>query len=126
MLGTTTDRAGRALVSAFMDIPEAPNVFVAGDAAMITQNGHPVPGVAQAAIQQGRFVGHVVANRQGTQGWSTFSIPQQRQYGGGRQELRRPRGRSFAHKRLSDLAGVGRAACARVAAASEPFPRSNT
>jgi len=57
MLGTKIDRAGRACVGAFMDIPEAPNVFVAGDA------GHPVPGVAQAAIQQGRFVGHVIANR---------------------------------------------------------------
>jgi NADH:ubiquinone reductase (H+-translocating) len=64
MLGTKTDRAGRAFVGAFMDIPEAPNVFVVGDAATImTQDGHPVPGVAQAAIQQGRFVGHLIANR---------------------------------------------------------------
>jgi NADH dehydrogenase len=63
MLGTTTDRAGRALIGPFMDIAEAPNVFVVGDAAAMTQDGHPVPGVAQAAIQQGRFVGHVVANR---------------------------------------------------------------
>src|SRR5258708_24548892 len=63
MLGTQTDRAGRAFVGAFMDIPDAPNVFVAGDAATMTQDGHPVPGVAQAAIQQGRFVGQVIANR---------------------------------------------------------------
>jgi NADH dehydrogenase len=63
MLGTTTDRAGRASVGAFMDIAEAPNVFVVGDAATITQDGHPVPGVAQAAIQQGGFVGHLIANR---------------------------------------------------------------
>jgi NADH:ubiquinone reductase (H+-translocating) len=63
MLGTTTDRAGRALVGAFMDIPEAPNVFVVGDAATMTQDGHPVPGVAQAAIQQGGFVGNLIANR---------------------------------------------------------------
>src|ERR1700744_5115337 len=63
MLGTKTDRAGRAFVGAFMDIPEAPNVFVVGDASTMTQDGHPVPGVAQAAIQQGRFVGHVIANR---------------------------------------------------------------
>ena len=63
MLETTTDRAGRALVGAFMDIPEASNVFVVGDAATMNQEGHPVPGVAQAAIQQGRFVGNVIANR---------------------------------------------------------------
>jgi NADH dehydrogenase len=63
MLGSTTDRAGRALIGPFMEIAEAPNVFVVGDAAAMTQDGHPVPGVAQAAIQQGRFVGHVIANR---------------------------------------------------------------
>jgi NADH dehydrogenase len=63
MLGTKTDRGGRAIVGAFMDIAEAPNVFVAGDAARVAQDGQPVPGVAQAAIQQGRFVGHVIANR---------------------------------------------------------------
>jgi NADH:ubiquinone reductase (H+-translocating) len=63
MLGTKTDRAGRAFVGALLDIPEAPNVFVAGDAATITQDGHPVPGVAQAAIQQGKFVGRVIASR---------------------------------------------------------------
>src|SRR3954454_2653302 len=63
MLGTTMDRAGRALVGPLLDIAEAPGVFVVGDAAAITQDGHPVPGVAQAAIQQGRFVGQVIANR---------------------------------------------------------------
>ena len=63
LLGTQVDHAGRACVGAFLDIPEAPNVFVAGDAATMTQDGHPVPGVAQAAIQQGRFVGRVIANR---------------------------------------------------------------
>jgi NADH:ubiquinone reductase (H+-translocating) len=63
MLGTTMDRAGRALVGPFLDIPEAPDVFVVGDAAAMTQDGHPVPGVAQAAIQQGRFVGRLIAHR---------------------------------------------------------------
>ncbi len=63
MLGTTSDRSGRALVGPYMDIPEAPNVFVAGDASSVIQDGGPVPGVAQAAIQQGRFIGRVIANR---------------------------------------------------------------
>lgn len=63
MLGTTLDKAGRALVGSFLDISEAPNVFVVGDAAAMTQDGHPVPGVAQAAIQQGRFVGALIARR---------------------------------------------------------------
>lgn len=63
MLGTKSDRVGRALVSPFLDIPGTRDVFVVGDAASITQDGHPVPGVAQAAIQQGRFVGRLIANR---------------------------------------------------------------
>jgi NADH dehydrogenase len=75
MLGTKTDRAGRAFVGPFLDVPEAPDVFVAGDAAAMIQDGHPVPGVAQAAIQQGRFVGHLIANRaRGTAGFATWLV----------------------------------------------------
>ncbi len=40
-------------------IVDAPGVFVTGDAALVMQNEHPVPGVAQAAIQEGRYVGSV-------------------------------------------------------------------
>jgi NADH dehydrogenase len=61
MLGTQTDRAGRALVSPFLKVVDAPGVFVAGDAASVMQCGHPVPGVAQAAIQEGRYVGRLIA-----------------------------------------------------------------
>src|SRR5215813_7732044 len=61
MLGTKTDRAGRALVDPFLKVVEAPGVFVVGDAASLMQNGHPVPGVAQAAIQEGKYVGRLIA-----------------------------------------------------------------
>src|SRR5215831_1303923 len=61
MLGTKTDRAGRALVDPFLKVVDATGVFVVGDAASVMQNEHPVPGVAQAAIQQGRYVGRVIA-----------------------------------------------------------------
>jgi len=61
MLGTETDRAGRALVDPFLNIVGAPAVFVVGDAASVIQNDHPVPGVAQAAIQEGRYVGRFIA-----------------------------------------------------------------
>ena len=61
MLGAKTDRAGRALVDGFLKVLDAPGVFVVGDAASIMQNGHPVPGVAQAAIQEGRYVGRLIA-----------------------------------------------------------------
>jgi NADH dehydrogenase len=61
MLGTKTDRAGRALVGPALNVVEAPGVFVVGDAASVMQNEHPVPGVAQAAIQEGRYVGRLIA-----------------------------------------------------------------
>src|ERR1700757_3504196 len=60
MLGTKTDRAGRALVDPFLKVVEAPGVFVAGDAASLMQKDHPVPGVAQAAIEEGRYVGRLI------------------------------------------------------------------
>jgi NADH dehydrogenase len=62
MLGTKTDRAGRALVDPFLKVVDVPGVFVVGDAASLMQNGHPVPGVAQAAIQEGQYVGRLIAN----------------------------------------------------------------
>jgi NADH dehydrogenase len=62
MLGTKTDRAGRALVDPFLKVVDAPGVFVVGDAASVTQNGQPVPGVAQAAIQEGQYVGRLIAS----------------------------------------------------------------
>jgi NADH dehydrogenase len=61
MLGGKTDRAGRALVDPFLKVVDAPGVFVVGDAASLVQDEHPVPGVAQAAIQEGRYVGRLIA-----------------------------------------------------------------
>jgi NADH dehydrogenase len=61
MLGTKTDRAGRALVDPFLKVVDASGIFVVGDAASVMQDGHPVPGVAQAAIQEGRYVGRLIA-----------------------------------------------------------------
>jgi NADH:ubiquinone reductase (H+-translocating) len=61
MLGAKTDRAGRALVDPFLKVVDVAGVFVVGDAASPMQDGHPVPGVAQAAIQEGRYVGRLIA-----------------------------------------------------------------
>jgi NADH:ubiquinone reductase (H+-translocating) len=62
MLGTKTDRAGRALVDPFLKVVDTPGVFVVGDAASVMQKEHPVPGLAQAAIQEGRYVGRLIAS----------------------------------------------------------------
>ena len=63
MLGGKTDRAGRVTVSAYLNVPDAPDVFVVGDTASVMQDGHPVPGVAQAAIQQGRCLGRCLSGK---------------------------------------------------------------
>ncbi len=68
MLGVATDRAGRACVSPQLNLPENRRVFVVGDTATLMQDGKPLPGVAQVAIQQGRYVGRLIAQevRDGT------------------------------------------------------------
>jgi NADH dehydrogenase len=59
-LGVPLDRAGRVLVQPDLTIPGAANVFVIGDLASLAgEDGRPLPGVAQVAIQMGR---HAVAN----------------------------------------------------------------
>jgi len=61
MLGDKIDRAGRAFVDPFLKVANVPGVFVVGDAASVMQNERPVPGVAQAAIQEGQYVGRLIA-----------------------------------------------------------------
>jgi NADH dehydrogenase len=63
MLGCETDRAGRVAVGPCLDVPGVPDVFVVGDASSVVSDGRPVPGVAQAAIQQGRYVGRLIARQ---------------------------------------------------------------
>jgi len=60
MLGVATDRAGRASVSPQLNLPDNRRVFVVGDTATLLQDGKPLPGVAQVAIQQGRYVGRLI------------------------------------------------------------------
>ncbi|MBX6331494.1 MAG: NAD(P)/FAD-dependent oxidoreductase, partial [Gemmatimonadaceae bacterium] len=54
-LGVPLDRAGRVIVRPDLSIPGHPEVFVVGDLAVFTQaDGTEVPGVAPAAMQEGR------------------------------------------------------------------------
>jgi len=63
-LGTKIDRAGRVIVDPDMTIPGHPEIFVIGDLSSFThQTGKPLPGVAQPAIQQGRYVAKVIERR---------------------------------------------------------------
>jgi NADH dehydrogenase len=53
-LGAPLDRAGRVRVEPDLTIPGHREIFVIGDLASLDQDGHPIPGVAPAAIQEGR------------------------------------------------------------------------
>jgi NADH dehydrogenase len=53
-LGVPLDRAGRVLVNTDLTLPGDDRVFVIGDLASLEQDGKPVPGVAPAAMQEGR------------------------------------------------------------------------
>jgi NADH dehydrogenase len=63
LLGAKTDRAGRVEVGPCLNVQDVRGVFVVGDAASVLSDGRPVPGVAQAAIQQGRYVGRLIARQ---------------------------------------------------------------
>lgn len=62
--GATIDKAGRVLVQPDLTVHGHPEIFVIGDLANFShQGGNPLPGVAQPAIQQGRYVAKLIANR---------------------------------------------------------------
>ncbi len=64
-LGEDADRSGRIKVKPDLSIPSDSNIFVLGDAAHFPdKDGNPLPGVAQPAIQQGRFVGKLLKDEQ--------------------------------------------------------------
>ena len=73
-LGVETDRAGRVKVQPDLSVPGHPNVFAIGDTAWVVaptrnlfglrrQEPVPLPGVAQPAIQEGKYVASVIRRR---------------------------------------------------------------
>ena len=54
-LDCDVDRAGRVRVRQDLTVQDHPEIFVIGDTASLDQNGRPLPGVAQVAMQQGRY-----------------------------------------------------------------------
>ena len=86
-LGAPLDRAGRVLVQPDLTIPGHPDVFVIGDLASLPgDDGKPLPGVAQVAIQMGK---HAAAN--------VLRAVEQQPY------------RPFRYKDLGNMATIGRA-----------------
>lgn len=64
MLGVPMDRAGRVTVNRDLSVPGLENVYVLGDLALTPdENGKPLPGLAQVAKQQGKYLGHALAKK---------------------------------------------------------------
>src|SRR5215468_4635195 len=59
-LGAETDRAGRVRIQPDLRVPNNPEIFVVGDTASLDQDGKPLAGVAQVAMQQGRYAGKLI------------------------------------------------------------------
>jgi NADH dehydrogenase len=62
--GAQLDRSGRVLVQPDLSLPGRPEVYVIGDLANYPhQTGKPLPGVAQVAMQQGKYVADLIQRR---------------------------------------------------------------
>jgi NADH dehydrogenase FAD-containing subunit len=62
-LKVETDRAGRVRVNQDLTVPGHPEILVIGDTASLDQDGNPLPGVAQVAMQQGRYAAKLIHRR---------------------------------------------------------------
>ena len=106
-LGAEADRAGRVIVDDDLSVPGHPEILVIGDTALVKgADGQPVPGVAPAAKQMGRYVARPdqgTARRQADQALPLRRLRQPRHdrpQGGGR------RFRPDQAERLHRLAAV--------------------
>jgi len=72
LLGFETDRKGCVLVNEHLNPPGHPEIFICGDLAHFEQNGKQVPGVAQPAMQMGKYaakrISRLVAAELGSDG----------------------------------------------------------
>lgn len=82
-LGAEADRAGRIKVNGDLSVPGHPEIFAVGDTATLAS---PIPGIAPAAKQMGKYAGRVIAAR--IAGASAYP--------------------AFTYKHAGDLATIGR------------------
>jgi NADH:ubiquinone reductase (H+-translocating) len=72
LLGVETDRRGCVFVNGHLNPPGHPEIFICGDLAHFEQDGKQVPGVAQPAMQMGRYaakrIGRLIAAGLGSDG----------------------------------------------------------
>ncbi|MGE0392139.1 MAG: NAD(P)/FAD-dependent oxidoreductase [Vicinamibacterales bacterium] len=71
-IGAPVDRAGRVIVGPDLSVPGHPEVFVVGDAASFQQDGRPLPGVAQVAMQGAVHAARSIRRRMAGKPTTTF------------------------------------------------------
>jgi NADH:quinone reductase (non-electrogenic) len=62
-LHAEADHDGRVKVQSDLSVPGHSNIFVIGDTALATENGKKLPGLAPVAMQEGRYVAALIADR---------------------------------------------------------------
>jgi NADH:ubiquinone reductase (H+-translocating) len=87
LMGLETNKRGNVPVNQTLNPPGHPEIFVCGDLAYLEQDGRPIPGVAQPAMQMGDHVGKMV-----------------------REDLRGKPRTAFRYFDKGDMATIGRAA----------------
>jgi NADH:ubiquinone reductase (H+-translocating) len=61
--GAARDKRGQVIVNGDCSLPGRPEIFVIGDLAYLEQDGKPLPGVAQVAMQQGAYFAKLIRER---------------------------------------------------------------
>src|SRR5215475_10623835 len=88
-LNAEAERAGRVKVGPDLSVPGHPEIFVVGDTAAVADSkGQPVPGIAPAAKQMGKYVGKLISARIAGREWQ----------------------KPFRYMHLGELATIGRRA----------------
>ena len=62
-LNAEMDRAGRVRIQEDLTVSGHPEILVIGDTASLDENNKPLPGVAQVAMQQGRYAAKLIHSR---------------------------------------------------------------
>ena len=108
-LGVPLDRAGRVSAEPTLAVPGHREIFVVGDSASLEQDGQPLPGVAQVAMQEGAHAAKNVLRAIRGEPLEPFRYRELRQYGDDRPRLG---GRRLCRLQASgSLAGCSGSSC---------------
>jgi NADH dehydrogenase FAD-containing subunit len=101
------DTAGRVRIQPDLTAPDHPDIFVVGDTASLDQDDKPRPGVAQVAIQQGKYAAQFIFRKDRPSALATISLLRQGESGRCWHEFRSAAERRSSTQWLYGLARMG-------------------